>query len=164
MDTIRFKRTLSDCALDGNIPEVARISPKELYDRGRDALEKWIARVREDGGVVDVERPKLRIPLPPEVKRRLAVTRGDWATLNNRWSTSNSETVHSRLRDDPAEWYLYHTLYREAREGWPEVPAERIAGLLGPRPDLRVGDFGAGSACYETPSPSTTLSAWITWP
>jgi len=39
MDTIRFKRTLSDCALDGNIPEVARISPRELEERGRVALE-----------------------------------------------------------------------------------------------------------------------------
>jgi hypothetical protein len=153
MDTIRFKRTLSDCALDGNIPEVARISPKELEERGRKALEAWIERVREGEAVIGVERPKLRIPLPPAIKERLVVKRGDFATLNNRWSTSNSETVHTRLRKDPAEWFLYHTLYREARESWPEVPALRIAKDLKARTDLRVGDFGCGECLLRDALP-----------
>jgi superfamily II DNA or RNA helicase len=154
MDTIRFKRTLSDCALDGKIPEVVRISPKELHDRGRKALEAWIMRVREGEAAIGVERPKLRIPLPPALKERLKVQRGDFATLNNRWVSSNSETVHTRLKEDPAEWYLYHTLYREAREGWSEVPALRIAEDLKGRPDLRVGDFGAGECLLRDALPN----------
>jgi len=153
MDTIRFKRTLSDCALDGSIPEVARISPKELEERGRVALEKWIERVRGGEAAVGVERPRLRIPLPPALKERLQVKVGDFTTLNNRWSTANSGTVHSRLQDDPAEWYLYHTLYREAREGWSEVPAVRIAEDLQARADLRVGDFGAGECLLRDALP-----------
>jgi superfamily II DNA or RNA helicase len=144
MDTIRFKRTLSDCALDGTIPEVARISPKELEERGRKALEAWIERVRGGEAAIGVERPWLHIPLPPALKERLKVQRGDFATLNNRWVSSNSETVHTRLKEDPAEWYLYHTLYREARKEWSEVPAEIIASHLRSRPDLIVGDFGCG--------------------
>jgi hypothetical protein len=152
LDTIRFKRTLSDCALDGNIPEVARISPAELETRGRDALEAWIKRVQE-GGAVEVERPRLRIPLPPETTKRLQVSRGDFATLNNRWVSSNSETVHARLREDPAEWYLYHTLYREARATWSEVPALRIAEDLKGREDFRVGDFGAGECLLRDALP-----------
>ena len=154
MDTIRFKRTLSDCALDGNIPEVVRISPKELHDRGRKALEAWIKRVREGEAAIGVERPRLRIPLPPALKERLVVKRGDFATLNNRWTSSNSETIHTRLKDDPAEWYLYHTLYREAREGWSEVPALRIAEDLKARADLRVGDFGAGECLLRDALPN----------
>jgi hypothetical protein len=153
MDTIRFKRTLSDCALDGNIPEVARISPKELEERGRKALEAWIKRVREGEAAVGVERPKLRIPLPPELKRHLEVKRGDFATLNNRWVSSNSETLHSRLKGDPEEWCLYHTLYREARESWSEVPGLRIAEDLRSRPDLKVGDFGAGECLLRDALP-----------
>ena len=153
MDTIRFKRTLSDCALDGNIPEVARISPRELEERGRVALEAWIERVRGGEAAVGIERPKLRIPLPPALKERLKVQGGDFATLNNRWGTSNSGTVHSRLQEDPAEWYLYHTLYREARESWSEVPALRIAEELRGRPDLRVGDFGAGECLLRDALP-----------
>ncbi len=154
MDTIRFKRTLSDCALDGNIPEVARINPKELETRGREALEAWITRVRDGAAAVGVERPKLRIPLPPEVTGRLKVERGDFAALNNRWTSANSETVHACLKDSPEEWYLYHTLYREARAQWPEVPALRIAEDLKRREDLRVGDFGAGECLLRDTLPS----------
>jgi len=143
MATIRYKRTLSDCAVDGRIPEAVRISETELLRRSREALEKWIARVGEDG-LLFVERSKLTVPLPKDVREKLVVRRGDFTTINNRWNTSNSETVHERLKTDPAEWYLYHTLYREHRKNWPEVPAEHIATHLKGRPDLRVGDFGCG--------------------
>jgi hypothetical protein len=145
MRTIEFKRTLSDCALDGHVPEVSRISEKELLEKSRVALEKWIDRVEADGPLAWSEmRPELRVPLPPEARDKLVVSLGDFTTLNNRWNTSNSGTVHERLERDPAEWYLYHTLYREHRKDWPEVPAEHIATYLKGRPDLRVGDFGCG--------------------
>jgi hypothetical protein len=39
MATIQYKRTLSDCAVDGNIPEAVRISETEMLERGRKALE-----------------------------------------------------------------------------------------------------------------------------
>jgi hypothetical protein len=57
--------------------------------------------------------------------------------------------VHERLKTDPTEWYLYHTLYREHRKDWPEVPAEHIATHLKGRPDLRVGDFGCGECLLK---------------
>jgi hypothetical protein len=109
-----------------------------------EALEEWIKRIGGEELNLSEIRPHLRVPLPPDVKRKLVVTRGDFATLNNRWATSNSETVHTRLKEFPEEWYLYHTLYREARESWSEVPALRTAEDLKARADLRVGDFGAG--------------------
>jgi hypothetical protein len=150
---IRYKRTLSDCALDGNIPEVVRISPQELAKRSTEALEAWIKRVRRGGGFVGVQRPKLRIPLPPALTEALTVKRGDFATLNNRWSTSKSTTVHDRLKAEPEEWYLYHTLYRKTRQDWTEVPALRIADELRSRTDLRVGDFGAGECLLRDALP-----------
>jgi SAM-dependent methyltransferase len=66
------------------------------------------------------------------------------SVLNNRWSTSYSETVHSRLQEEEEEWYLYHTLYRQSRETWTEIPAETIASHLRGRPDLKIGNFGCG--------------------
>jgi hypothetical protein len=87
--------------------------------------------------------------LPPEVVERLVRTRGDFSTLQNRWVTSKSQTLHERLEEKPEEWYLYHTLYREARASWPEVPAEHIASHLHARPDLRVGDFGCGECLLK---------------
>jgi hypothetical protein len=149
---IEYKRTLSDCAVDGNIPEALSITPTTLLRRSREALEEWIARVEGDGFAF-VERPKLEIPLPPELRQRVHTKHGDFVTINNRWSNSNSTTVFERLQADPAEWYLYHTLYREARTEWDEVPAEHIASQLRARPDLRVGDFGCGECLLRDALP-----------
>ena len=142
--TIEFKRTLSDCAVDGRIPEAVRMSPERLLAKSREALEGWIERIEGEDLNLSEIRPRLKVPLPPAVTRTLVVTRGNFTTLHNRWTSSNSETVHARLKEKPEEWFLYHTLYREARKDWPEVPAEHIAGHLHARPDLRVGDFGCG--------------------
>jgi hypothetical protein len=141
---IEYKRTLSDCATYGRIPETARMSPEKLLKSSREALEEWIKRIGGEELNLSEIRPHLRVPLAPDVKRKLVVTRGDFATFNNRWVSSSSETVHTRLKEFPEEWYLYHTLYREAREKWPEVPAEVIASHLRSRPDLILGDFGCG--------------------
>jgi hypothetical protein len=152
MAAIEYKRTLSDCAVDGRIPETVRISEKELLEQSREALERWIERVGEEGMLV-IEREKLTVPLPPDVREKVMVRRGDFSTINNRWSTSNSETVHERLKADPSEWYLYHTLYREAREDWSELPAKHIAAHLWGRPDLQVGDFGCGECLLKEALP-----------
>jgi hypothetical protein len=150
MATIEYKRTLSDCAVDGNIPEAARMSPERLLNKSRIALEEWVKRIQGRNELFFAEmRPELRVPLPPETVKRLVVKRGDFSVLNNRWSTSNSQTVHEHLKAEPEEWYLYHTLYREARANWPEVPAERIAERLKSRPDLRIGDFGCGEGLLK---------------
>jgi hypothetical protein len=47
---------------------------------------------------------------------------------------------------DPEEFYLYHSLYREARKTWSEVPCQVIAEQLNKRPDWVIGDFGCGEA------------------
>jgi len=151
---IEYKRTLSDCATDGRIPETARMSPEKLLKSSREALEEWIERIGAEELNLSEIRPHLRVPLPPEVTRKLVIARGDFSALNNRWVTSNSETVHTRLKECPEEWHLYHTLYREAREKWSEVPALRIAEDLEGRPDLRVGDFGAGECLLRDALPN----------
>jgi hypothetical protein len=140
---IEYKRTLSDCATDGRIPETARINPEELLKRSREALQRWIERIGEEG-ILAIEREQLTVPLPPDLREKAQARHGNFTTLNNRWSTSLSATTHERLRRDPSEWYLYHTLYREARGSWPERPFERIAERIRVRPDWMVGDFGCG--------------------
>jgi hypothetical protein len=126
------------------------IQPQTLLRKSREALEEWIARVSEEEGDASRERPRLQVPLPPPLRERARVAHGDFTAINNRWTNSVSATVHERLKDDPSEWYLYHTLYREARAGWEEVPAEQVASKLRElrelqgRPGLVVGDFGCG--------------------
>lgn len=66
--------------------------------------------------------------------------------MNARINSSKSTTTHSRFRDNPEEWFLYHTLYRQARSTWPEVPSKVFAEWLKRRPDWLVGDLGCGEA------------------
>ena len=156
MACIHYKRTLSDCALDGEIPETVRISPNPLLKRGREALERWIARVGEQG-LLAIDRRRLRVPLPPDVRRQVQRRHGDFAKLNSRWNTSKSRTTYDRLQLDPSEWYLYHTLYRKARTTWPEQPYERVANRLRSRPDWVVGDFGCGECLLEDALPNRVI-------
>jgi len=53
---IEYKQTLSDCAVDGTIPEAVRISKADLQRQGRAALEKFLARVRLEGMLVDLQK------------------------------------------------------------------------------------------------------------
>jgi hypothetical protein len=66
--------------------------------------------------------------------------------MNARINSSQSQTTHLRFQKNPDEWFLYHTLYHEARSTWPEVPFQVLAEWLKRRPDWLVGDFGCGEA------------------
>jgi superfamily II DNA or RNA helicase len=143
MSIIERKRTLSDCVIDGRAPEAIRMSGAELVRRSAEALEEWIERVQGDG-VVSIPRQQLRVPLPPNVRERVQRRTGDFTKMNASWGSSYSNTLNERLRSNPEEWFMYHTLYREARAGWEEVPASYIATRLSTRPDWKVADFGCG--------------------
>ena len=153
---IQYKRTLSDCALDGRIPETVRISPMVLLKQSREALERWIARLTEQG-VLMIERKRLDVPLPPDVRQATTVRHGDFSAITRRWSVSSSQTTHQRLQLDPSEWYLYHTLYREARATWPEHPVDHIAERISMRPDWVVGDFGCGECLLAAELPNRVI-------
>ncbi len=61
MDLIRFKRTLSDCAVDGRIPATVHIHEQVLLQESRKALDRWIERVNAQSGE---EEPPLQGALP----------------------------------------------------------------------------------------------------
>ena len=44
MEVIQYKRTLSDCAIDGYIPETVRLHETMLLQRSREELDRWIAQ------------------------------------------------------------------------------------------------------------------------
>ncbi len=156
MAVINYKRTLSDCAVDGHIPETVRINQHALLQQSREALERRIERIGQDG-LLALERPRLAVPLPLNMLQKIRARHGDFTVLNQRWSASLSMTTHARLQQDASEWYLYHTLYREAREKWPERPFEKIAGHIGIRPDWIVGDFGCGECSLRQALPHNNV-------
>jgi hypothetical protein len=154
---IQYKKTLTDAALDGVIPEGELSSPETMFKQAREALQAWITRVEQDDVTV-IERAKLRVPLPTEDARRIQRRFGNLSTMNARLNTAYSKTTHDRLRANPEEWYLYHTLYREARQTWAEIPYEKIAASLRRRPDWIVGDFGCGEAQLAALLPNKVYS------
>ena len=114
-----------------------------LVNRSKKSLEDWIKRI-ESGELLSVDRHKIEFPLVPSVVEKVAKKLGDFSDLNKRWSTSNSSNTKSRLDKNNEEWYYCHTLYRQARESWSEIPYIEISKKIMVRPDWIVGDFGCG--------------------
>ncbi len=157
MHRIQYKKTLADAALDGVIPEGDLASPETMFGKAREALQVWIARIERDGIAV-IEREKLRVPLPRETVHIIQRRFGDLSMMNARFNSAYSHTSHERLKENPEEWFLYHTLYRDARKTWPEIPYEKIAKSLKKRPDWVIGDFGCGEAKLADLLPNTVHS------
>ena len=142
---IQYKRTLADAAVDGAIPEANLVNPSMMLSEAKKTLDEWISRL-ESGKIYELKRKPLTVPLPPEEKNKAIHKYGDFSLMNQRFNTSKSSTMHERLAKDPEEFYLYHTLYREARETWTEIPYKVFAEQLNKRPDWIIGDFGCGEA------------------
>jgi hypothetical protein len=145
-DRILYKKTLADAVVDGVIPEGVLESKSAVLKRAREALDAWIARLESESSLRVIERQRLVIPLPEDDERKALRAFGDFAAMNARFNNAKSSTTHERLQADPSEWYLYHTLYRESRKTWTEVPYEVFTNWLTARPHLVVGDFGCGEA------------------
>ena len=144
-ERIRWKRTLADAAIDGVMPQGELASVETMQKKANEALQAWIERVEKEG-VFTFDRAQLKVPLP-EFEAQIARRRfGDFSIMNSRFNCAYSQTTHERLKQNSEEWYLYHTLYREARRTWTEIPYEKIANSLQKRPDWVIGDFGCGEA------------------
>jgi len=144
MQRLRYKKSISDAAVDGIVPEGHLRSPAQAYED----VTGWLKRL-DAGQVAVITRPKIVVPLPEtsqsEVKRR-ARRYGDFSTINRTWNQSRSETTHQRLRNNAEEWAHYHTLYREARKDWAVVPYEEVIRWCERRSGYVIGDFGCGEA------------------
>jgi len=142
MNRIKFKKTLADCAVDGVLPERNLITPQKDT---KEAIA-WLSRL-ESGKITSISRRELDVQLTPvEIETRIR-TFGDFAKLNQKINTENSETTHQRLLKDPKEWEEYHRQYRETRKTWTVIPYEiwinRIKELS---ERLIIADFGCGEA------------------
>jgi hypothetical protein len=129
--------------MDGIIPEGLLPPKNKLMEDARKELEDWVKRL-EENDVITFERESLKIPLEPRQIDYKRNQLGDFSEMNKKWSTQRSETTHTRLLENPEDWYYYHSLYREARKEWDEIPYEIIAEKISKRPDWIVGDFGCG--------------------
>lgn len=140
---VKFKSTLSDLALDGIVPKDLLPSKEKLMEDARKELKEWVTRIENDD-ILTTQREELKVPLSSGYSESIRRRLGDFSEMNKQWSICNSKTTHERLVQSPEEWYQYHTLYKEKRLSWLEIPYLEIAKKLSYRPDWIVGDFGCG--------------------
>jgi SAM-dependent methyltransferase len=117
-----------------------------MLAEAKKSLDDWIKRLEDGGDIYSFSRNPLKLPLPPDVIKEGLNKYGDFSLMNQKINTSKSSTTHQRFKEDPKEWYQYHSLYREAREEWGEIPYEVIAESIKKRPRDVIGDFGCGEA------------------
>ena len=142
-DRVKFKKTLMDLVLDGEVPEGKLPSKQKLLQDALAQLDIWKKRI-ENGEILTTQREELKVPLSGEYSGQLQRRLGDFSEMNRVWSISNSKTTSQRLLESPEEWYQYHTLYSEKRKEWNEIPYKVIGKKISSRPDWIVGDFGCG--------------------
>lgn len=138
---IQFKKSISDAAVDGIIPEGHLRTPGQAY---KDTM-LWLERL-DRGEVYEIERRKISIPLVGEIKSNVQRRMGDLSQMNVRINQSSSGKTHKRFLDHPEEWECYHSVYREDRKSWPVVPYEEAVKWFKARPHMVIGDFGCGEA------------------
>ena len=138
---IQFKKSISDAAVDGIIPEEHLRTPSQAY---KDTM-LWLERL-ERGEIYEIERRKISIPLIGEIKPTIWRKLGDLSQMNSRINHAPSSQTHQRFRDHPDEWECYHSVYREDRKSWPVIPYEEAIKWFKARPHMVIGDFGCGEA------------------
>ena len=142
-DRIKYKATLADLAVDGHIPHKLLPSKEKLLAETLLELKEWIKR-EEINNISYFERKKIEIPLNPTLYKKEKRIHGDFTKMNLSWSVAKSQNTYERLKNDNIEWQYYHTLYRESRKTWPEIPYIKIADKIKANSRLVVGDFGCG--------------------
>jgi superfamily II DNA or RNA helicase len=151
LNLIRNKKTLADAAVDGVIPSKKIPSLDTLFKKSQEALREWKERIAK-GKLLIINRKDLVFPLQPEVIEQLSRKLGDFSELNKVWSISNSKTTHQKLQSNPEDWFYYHSLYRERRKEWKEIPHVEIGKMI-TRKDLVVADLGCGEDLLRSEIP-----------
>lgn len=144
MNRLRFKKSISDAAVDGVVPEGHLRSTAQAY---QDAIG-WLERL-ESGQLQSISRHPIQVPIPHLTStdaQKLERRYGDFSALNRKWNQTHSSKTNERLKADPEEWMQYHTLYGEARKDWAIVPFEEMIRWFKRRSDYVIGDFGCGEA------------------
>ncbi len=140
---INYKGLVADAAIDGDIPEKDLPPLKELQKHTLEELNKFIERIKQ-GNILTEKREKLIVELiVNDIEHKNEKKYGDWSALNQKWSISNSTNTHNRLSNDRIEWDYYHSLYRESRKSWSEIPYQKIAKKIR-RKEWLIADLGCG--------------------
>ncbi|WP_131743543.1 methyltransferase domain-containing protein [Legionella gratiana] len=142
--------------MDGHIPRSLLPSETKMVKDAQKELKEWIDRIRLNE-VITFEREKLTIPLTPKQLEYQNCKLGDFSEFNKSWSIKHSKKTHQELQKNPEDWFYYHSLYRENRKTWLEIPYIEIAKRI-TRPEFIVADLGCGENLLKQKIPNKVLS------
>jgi Hypothetical methyltransferase/Helicase conserved C-terminal domain len=153
---IKYKATLADLVMDGRIPKSLLPSKSKMVAQAQEELIEWIERIKS-GDIKTFDREQLRVPLNPIQMEFQQRKLGDFSEFNKSWGVKNSATTHKELQEHPEDWFYYHTLYREQRKSWSEIPYKEIAKRI-TRHDFIIADLGCGENLLKEELPNKVLS------
>lgn len=138
---IQFKKSISDAAVDGIIPEKYLHTPDQAHKN----IMLWLERLNR-GEIYETERSKISIPLIEETKPNIQRKTENLSQMNSQINHAPSNKTHQRFLKHPKEWDYYHSVYRKDRENWPIIPYQEAIKWFDKRPHMVIGDFGCGEA------------------
>ena len=144
---IQTKKDVANAAVDGEIPDDEnQLSPSKATSYWME----WLERLNTEGAF-SPQRKELRVPLDESNEEVVSIRYakyGQFSSLNAKWNNSLSSTTHSRLKDNPEEWYYYHTEYQKKEKEWDLIPRKEIIEELPlTLPEgSTVADYGCGLA------------------
>lgn len=144
-NAIRYKKSLSDAVLDGDLQKVFRIDWNKLY---RNAMKVFQNGVKDEDVIV---KPKMVVEVSD--KERKARERANCVVTETHRlaNSSNHHTTHQRFIDNPDEFNNYHRNRELAKADWTEDPVDRIAYLLNKRfKGKKIADLGCGTNKLST--------------
>ena len=138
---VKNKRSLSDVAVDGIIPDKCHIS----HSKALKAANDWLQRI-EGGDVYSFKRRKISVSLSEASMQKRRKKHGDFMAINKKVCGSNSNTIHEEWQKDPSEYETYHNEYKNFRDKWSydhidEIVIPFVNSLSD---DAIIGDFGSG--------------------
>ena len=142
LETLRYKRTLSECAVDGIAP--FKGNTKGLQKKATKALTQ-IATSLTHSRTFGI-RPKIE---PAEIlikdQKDFKFSQSDFTKMNLKFSNNNSQQNMKWFTDKPEDWNTYHKLQEESfrKRGYQptDIWIERLKKLS---KNKLIGDFGCG--------------------
>jgi Hypothetical methyltransferase len=132
------------------------VSPQQAVAEAK----KWLERL-ERGEISTFQRRDLDMKLTPvdiaslpaNQQQNLYRSLGDFCEMNKAFNTSNSDSMHEKIIQDPQYLVQYHEKLDETRKSWTVDPVKVIANKINnlPIPDhiitkMVIGDFGCDRA------------------
>lgn len=144
-NAIRYKKSLADAVVDGELQKVFTIDWNKLY---RNAMKVFHKGIKDEEPVV---KSKIVVEVPEKEKKSRERATCVVMETHRLANSSNHNTTHQRFVDNPQEFDNYHDNRELSKADWVEDPVERIAAYINKRfKNKKIADLGCGTNKLST--------------